>query len=94
MACVAFDVMGATTTTAAVMATSILWARKCRNNRCCCGPRNYASDVRPADPLAAGVGSQVRPLLQELCSALLLVPAPSETCWFRGMSVGGSFRRV
>ena len=22
------------------------------------------------------------------------VPAPSETCWFRGMSVGGSFRRV
>ena len=23
-----------------------------------------------------------------------LVPAPSETCWFRGMSVGGSFRRV
>ena len=24
----------------------------------------------------------------------LLVPAPSETCWFRGMSVGGSFRRV
>ena len=26
--------------------------------------------------------------------ALYLVPAPSETCWFRGMSVGGSFRRV
>ena len=23
-----------------------------------------------------------------------LVPAPSETCWFRGMSVGGSFLRV
>ena len=23
-----------------------------------------------------------------------IVPAPSETCWFRGMSVGGSFRRV
>ena len=22
------------------------------------------------------------------------LPAPSETCWFRGMSVGGSFRRV
>ena len=26
--------------------------------------------------------------------AFNLVPAPSETCWFRGMSVGGSFRRV
>ena len=25
---------------------------------------------------------------------VLIVPAPSETCWFRGMSVGGSFRRV
>ena len=24
----------------------------------------------------------------------LIVPAPSETCWFRGMSMGGSFRRV
>ena len=24
----------------------------------------------------------------------VLHPAPSETCWFRGMSVGGSFRRV
>ena len=29
-------------------------ARKRCSNRCCCGPRNYASDVRPTDSLAAG----------------------------------------
>ena len=27
--------------------------RKRCSNRCCCGLRNYASDVRPIDPLAA-----------------------------------------
>ena len=27
------------------------------NNRCCCDLRNYASDVRPTDPIAAGVES-------------------------------------
>ena len=32
-------------------------ARKRCSNRWCCGPRNYASDVRPIDPLAAGVES-------------------------------------
>ena len=32
-------------------------ARKRCSNRWCCGPRNYASDVRPTDPLAAGVES-------------------------------------
>ena len=32
-------------------------ARKRCTNRWCCGPRNYASDVRPTDPLAAGVES-------------------------------------
>ena len=31
--------------------------------------------------------------LTRLIHKLLLVPSPSET-WFRGMSVGGSFRRV
>ena len=31
----------------------------------------------------------IRPLI-----CIHLVPAPSETCWFRGMSVGGSFRRM
>ena len=29
-------------------------ARKRCGNRCCCSPRNYASDVRPTDTLAAG----------------------------------------
>ena len=32
------------------------------SNRCCCGIRNYASDVRPTDPLAAGVKSQCQTL--------------------------------
>ena len=32
-------------------------ARKRCSNRCCCGLRNYASDVRPTNPLAAGVES-------------------------------------
>ena len=32
-------------------------ARKRCTNRCCCGLRNYASDVRPTDPLAACVES-------------------------------------
>ena len=32
-------------------------ARKRCCNRCCCGLRNYANDVRPTDPLAAGVDS-------------------------------------
>ena len=32
-------------------------ARKRCSNRCCCSPRNYASNVRPIDPLAAGVES-------------------------------------
>ena len=31
--------------------------RKRCSNRCCCGLRNYASDLRPTDPLAAGVES-------------------------------------
>ena len=30
-------------------------ARKRCSNRCRCGLRNYASDLRPTDPLAAGV---------------------------------------
>ena len=34
------------------------------------------------------------PILQMVSHVFILVPAPSETCWFRGMSVGGSFRRV
>ena len=29
-------------------------ARKRCSNRCCVGPRNYASDVRPTDPLEPG----------------------------------------
>ena len=33
-------------------------------------------------------------VLQKISNQSNLVPAPSETCWFRGMSVGGSFRRV
>ena len=37
------------------------------------------------------VTTAAKPLLW---STIHLVPAPSETCWFRGMSVGGSFRRV
>ena len=32
-------------------------ARQRYSNHWCCGPRNYASDVRPTDPLAAGVES-------------------------------------
>ena len=32
-------------------------ARKRCRNRWCCGPRHYASYVRPIDPLAAGVES-------------------------------------
>ena len=32
-------------------------ARKRCSNRSCCGLRNYASDVRPTDQLAAGVES-------------------------------------
>ena len=32
-------------------------ARKRCSNRCCCDPRNYASEVRPTDPPAAGVES-------------------------------------
>ena len=32
-------------------------ARKRCSNRCCCSPRNYASDVGPTDPLEAGVES-------------------------------------
>ena len=32
-------------------------ARKRCSNFWCCGPRNYASDVRPIDPHAAGVKS-------------------------------------
>ena len=39
-------------------------ARKRCSNRWCCGPRNYASDVRPTDPLAAGVESQSQTLLK------------------------------
>ena len=31
--------------------------KRCSNRCCCCGPRNYASDARPTDPLAAGVES-------------------------------------
>ena len=27
--------------------------KRCSSNRCCCGLRNYPSDVRPTDPLAA-----------------------------------------
>ena len=30
-------------------------ARKRYSNRCCCGPRNYASDVWPTDPFVASV---------------------------------------
>ena len=37
-------------------------ARKRCSNRWCCGPRNYASDVRPTDPLAAGVESSSQTL--------------------------------
>ena len=32
-------------------------ARDRCSNRCCCGLRNYVSDVRPTDPLGAGVES-------------------------------------
>ena len=32
-------------------------ARKRCSNHWCCGPHNYASDVRPTDQLAAGVES-------------------------------------
>ena len=32
-------------------------ARKRCSNRCCCGLRNYASDIRPTDPPAADVES-------------------------------------
>ena len=50
-------------------------ARKRCSNRCCCGLRNYASDLRPTDPHAAGGGvespSQIL-ALPELCSILLL----------------------
>ena len=38
------------------------YLRQARNrciNRCCCGTRNYASYVRPTDPLAAGVESPI-----------------------------------
>ena len=38
-------------------------ARKRYCNRWCCGPRNYASDVRPTDPLAAGVESSSHTLV-------------------------------
>ena len=41
-------------------------ARKRCSNRCCCGPRNYASDVRPTDPLAAGVESPSQTLAPEV----------------------------
>ena len=37
-------------------------ARKCCSNRCSYGLRNYASDVRPTDPLAAGVESPCQTL--------------------------------
>ena len=32
------------------------------SNRCCCGVRNYASDIRPTHPLAAGVESSSQTL--------------------------------
>ena len=46
--------------------------KRCSSRWWCCGPRNYASDVRPTDPLAAGVESPCQILAPELCSALLL----------------------
>ena len=66
-------------------------------------PPNLCSRCRlqPPFPLpprlvVAPVGCSPRPDVSPLYhqAAHILVPAPSETCWFRGMSVGGSFRRV
>ena len=32
--------------------------KRCRSSRWCCGPRNYASAVRPTNPLAVGVDTR------------------------------------
>ena len=44
-----------------------------RNRCCCCGLRNYASDVRPTDALAAGVESPCQTLAPGVvfCTATL-----------------------
>ena len=46
--------------------------KRCRSNRWCCGLRNYASDVRPTDPLAAGVESPSQTLLPGDCRTKIL----------------------
>ena len=43
--------------------------KRCCSNRCCCGGlRNYASDVRPTDPLAVGVESPSQTLAHGVVS--------------------------
>ena len=53
-------------------------ARKRCSNRWCCGPHNYANDVRPTDPLAAGVESPsetLAPGVVVFCTATVLYRA-------------------
>ena len=54
-------------------------------------PADHEQDWQPypVDPYSAICDDHTY-----ILSSYHLVPAPSETCWFRGMSVGGSFRRV
>ena len=46
-----------------------------------------------ADHVQDGQPYTVDPYSCYMCDHMSLVPSPSET-WFRGMSVGGSFRQV
>ena len=53
----------------------------------CREARDFASHFRVSYDIFLSIMEAAKPVFY-------LVPAPSETCWFRGMSVGGSFRRV
>ena len=57
-------------------------SKRCRN-RWCCGPRNYASDVRPIDPLTAGVESPSQTLAPGVvfCTATVVCVFSSHPFW-------------
>ena len=55
---------------------------------------DWMVNVREKMCRTEGCGTQASFGVAGTKTAEYIVPAPSETCWFRGMSVGGSFRRV
>ena len=61
-------------------------ARERCSNRWCCGLRNYASDVRPTDPLSAGVESPS----QTLASGVVFCTATVRVCVFSSHSFWSS----